>query len=62
MSEILAGGGDVIVERIVSSGQATPVGEWLVGERDEWVVLLEGEAELRYEAGTRLVSARATTS
>ncbi len=55
ISEVLAGGGDVIVERIVSSGQATPSGEWLVGERDEWVVLLQGEAELRYEAGARLV-------
>ena len=55
ISEVLAGGGDVIVERIVSSGQATPSGEWLVGDRDEWVVLLEGEAELRYEAGARLV-------
>ena len=54
-SELLAGGDDVIVERIVSSGQATPAGEWLVGERDEWVVLLQGEAELRYEAGARLV-------
>ena len=31
ISELLAGGGDVIVERIVSSGQATPSGEWLVG-------------------------------
>jgi cupin 2 domain-containing protein len=55
ISEPLAEGGGVLVERIVSSGQATPAGEWLVGERDEWVVLLEGEAELRYEAGAELV-------
>jgi len=55
ISEPLAGGGGVLLERIVSSGQATPAGEWLVGERDEWVVLLQGEAELRCEAGARIV-------
>ena len=54
ISEPLAEGGGVLVERIVSSGQATPAGEWLVGERDEWVVLLEGEAELRYEDDARI--------
>jgi cupin 2 domain-containing protein len=32
----------------------TPTGEWLEQERDEWVVLLEGEAELGYEDGTRV--------
>jgi len=30
------------------------VGEWLESERDEWVVLLEGEAELAYDDGSRL--------
>lgn len=51
--ERLAGGGDVLVERIVSTGQATPAGEWLVGERDEWVAVLQGQAELRFGDGTR---------
>ena len=55
ISEPLAGGGGVLLERIVSSGQATPAGEWLVGERDEWVVLLQGEAELVYEDGARVL-------
>jgi cupin 2 domain-containing protein len=44
----------VLVERIVSAGQTTPAGEWLEQERDEWVVLLEGEVELVYEDGSRL--------
>ena len=42
------------VERIVSTGQASPPGEWYTQHRDEWVVLLQGEAELAYDDGTRL--------
>jgi cupin 2 domain-containing protein len=34
------------LERIVSTGQATPAGEWLVQDWDEWVLLLAGEAKL----------------
>ena len=49
--EALARGEGVLVERIVSTGQATAPGEWLAGERDEWVVLLAGEAELSFESG-----------
>jgi cupin 2 domain-containing protein len=44
----------VLVERIVSSGQASPPGHWFAQERDEWVVLLQGHAELAYEDGSRL--------
>lgn len=51
--ERLAGGGDVLVERIVSGGQATPPGEWLEQERDEWVALLQGRAELVFADGSR---------
>lgn len=51
--ERLAGGDDVRVERIVSAGQISPPGEWLEQERDEWVVLLQGEAELAFEDGSR---------
>jgi len=51
--ERIVGGDDVLVERIVSTGQATPPGEWLEQDRDEWVALLQGEAELSFEDGTR---------
>jgi cupin 2 domain-containing protein len=37
------------LERIVSTGQATPAGEWLQQEQEEWVVLLRGAAGLRFE-------------
>jgi len=44
----------VLLERIISTGQRTPPGEWYDQERDEWVVLLQGEAELAYFDGSRL--------
>jgi cupin 2 domain-containing protein len=52
--ERIAGGEDVRVERIVSTGQASPAGRLFAQHRDEWVVLLQGEAELAYEDGSRL--------
>ncbi len=38
------------LERIVSTGQATPPGEWYDQTDDEWVVLLSGAARLRFES------------
>lgn len=35
--------------RIVSTGQATPDGDWYDQPRDEWVVVLRGRAGLRFE-------------
>jgi cupin 2 domain-containing protein len=52
--EALARGDGVLIERIVSAGQATAPGEWLEGELDEWVVLLAGEAELSFDGGGEL--------
>jgi cupin 2 domain-containing protein len=40
------------VERIVSTGQVTPPGEWYDSARDEWVALLRGAARLRFEGET----------
>ncbi|WP_017300069.1 cupin domain-containing protein [Nodosilinea nodulosa] len=44
----------VRVERIVSSGQTTPPGDWYDQNQAEWVVLLQGSARLTYEDGTAL--------
>ncbi|MDA0746812.1 MAG: cupin domain-containing protein [bacterium] len=44
----------ILVERIVSTGQSTPPGEWHDQDRDEWVVLLQGKAVLSYEDGQTL--------
>jgi len=37
----------VRIERIISTGQATPPGEWYDQEHDEWVMVLSGSAGLR---------------
>jgi cupin 2 domain-containing protein len=46
------------LERIISSGQATPAGQWYDQEQHEWVVLLSGAAGLRFEGeeGLRILS------
>src|SRR5262245_12112340 len=43
------------IERIVSTGQASPPGFWYDQPADEFVVLLTGSALLRFEEGDRLV-------
>lgn len=45
----LAEGGAFRLERIVSTGQATPEGEWYDQADDEWVILLTGAAGLLIE-------------
>lgn len=37
------------LERILSSGQTTPPGEWYDQPKAEWVILLKGSAQLRFE-------------
>ena len=45
--ETLLVGGSFRLQRIVSTGQATPPGEWYDQDDDEWVVVLRGAADLR---------------
>lgn len=47
--ETLVTAGNVRIERIVSSGQATPEGEWYDQGWDEWVLVLEGSAGLQID-------------
>ena len=39
---------EVTIERIISSGQKTPSNRWLHEDADEWVMLLQGTAEIRF--------------
>jgi cupin 2 domain-containing protein len=48
ISEVMLTGRDLRIERIVSHGQASPHGTWYDQDEDEWVMLLEGEATLRF--------------
>ena len=47
--DTLLTGPHVRIERIVSTGQASPDGFWYDQEELEWVVLLTGAAGLRFE-------------
>jgi cupin 2 domain-containing protein len=38
-----------LIERIISAGQKTPGDKWLEQDRDEWVLLLQGEATISFE-------------
>jgi cupin 2 domain-containing protein len=40
------------IEKIISTGQSTASGEWLESDRDEWVILLQGNSKLKFINGT----------
>ena len=42
------------LEQIVTRGAASPKGFWYDQNRDEWVLLLRGEADLRFESGEQV--------
>lgn len=46
--EEIASGEQVRIERIVSKGHASDPGFWYDQESDEWVILLQGAARLRF--------------
>ncbi len=47
--EVLVENQHVRIERIVSTGHASPEGFWYDQEEHEWVVVLKGEAKLQFE-------------
>ena len=52
--EILAAGpspDEARVERIVSQGHVSPEGFWYDQDQQEWVAVIQGEAELEFEDG-----------
>ncbi|MCE5334353.1 MAG: cupin domain-containing protein [Desulfobacteraceae bacterium] len=53
LCEVLAKSGNIRIERIVSAGHSSPEGFWYDQDRDEWVVLIEGSAALRFEGEDR---------
>lgn len=56
--ETLLQAGPCRLERIVSSGHATPSDQWYDQDWDEWVVVLQGQAGLRLanEDTTRILA------
>ena len=45
--------GSVRIERIISHGHSSPEGFWYDQDQDEWVMLLQGAARIRFEEGER---------
>ena len=43
----------LLIERIISTGQDTPAGEWYDQEWDEWVLLISGDAVLKFDDDTQ---------
>ena len=56
--EKLARGRRFRLERIVSTGQTTPKGQWYDQESEEWVLLLAGAAKLQFEGETQPLEMR----
>jgi len=50
--ETVSGNENVHIERIVSHGHCSEEGFWYDQESDEFILLLEGEAELEFEDDT----------
>ena len=46
--DVLAEGNRLRIERIVSTGHASPVGFWYDQDQAEWVAVLKGEAKLLF--------------
>lgn len=46
------------IERIISSGQTTPGNEWFDQDWTEWVLLLKGSAQIRFEDEAEVKSLR----
>lgn len=58
MSETLLDTQHFRLERIISSGQRTPSGEWYDQDSNEWVILLGGSASLLFEGETEVRAMR----
>ena len=52
--ESLVSADNILIERIISTGQTTPPGEWYDQDQDEWVILLQGLASLSYADGSEI--------
>lgn len=55
ISDCLMQSGSVRIERIVSKGQHSAPGFWYDQSEHEWVLLVKGEATLRFEQGDKTV-------
>ncbi len=55
ITDCLLQSGGVRIERIVSKGQHSAPGFWYDQSESEWVLLVKGDAVLRFEQGDQIV-------
>jgi cupin 2 domain-containing protein len=51
LTELLLQSPNLRIERIISQGHTSPEGFWYDQDTDEWVLLVQGAARLRFEEG-----------
>ncbi len=56
LTDVLIRNPSLRIERIVSTGQSSPDGFWYDQTENEWVVLLSGEASLRFEERDEMIN------
>lgn len=56
--EVLLATDHVLIERIVSAGHSSPPGFWYEQETREWVLLIQGSAQLMFDGDDRPVEMR----
>ncbi|MEN9520059.1 MAG: hypothetical protein RLZZ381_2647 [Cyanobacteriota bacterium] len=54
LNEMLVDSNQIIIKKIISTGQVTPPGEWYDQEQNEWLIVLQGAGELSYEDNSRI--------
>ena len=57
--DALCSKGDLMIERIVSRGHASPKGFWYCQEKDEFVLVVKGSAGLKIETENEIVVLKA---
>jgi len=54
--ETIVGDDPVKIERIISCGHATPEGHWYDQDRNEWVMVLQGRADILFEGDREAIT------
>jgi cupin 2 domain-containing protein len=57
--QVISKGKNVRIERIISKGQKSPKDFWYDQEQSEWVMLLQGYAELTFEGNPQSIKLKA---
>lgn len=52
--QILHNSTDISIKKIISTGQISPPGFWYDQPRNEWVIVLKGNAVIEFAEGNRL--------